>query len=170
MQPHLGDTGETYAFDDTGLMISNSRFDDELRELGRITNDGRALGSLILTVPEPLDGASKNSFTKAVHSALSGANDNDMEGFPDYRGQPVIGAWIWNHELNLGITSEIDYSDAFSIHTYISEALYLLIAMTSGPGLYSLGFCLVHRKPCQPGIEPIKSGLGRNRRKAHSST
>ncbi|MFM7830962.1 MAG: cache domain-containing protein, partial [Planctomycetaceae bacterium] len=32
----LGESGETYAFDRTGLMISNSRFDDDLKLLGLV--------------------------------------------------------------------------------------------------------------------------------------
>jgi len=33
----IGETGETYAFDRNGLMLSNSRFDEQLRSIGLIS-------------------------------------------------------------------------------------------------------------------------------------
>ena len=36
----FGETGETYAFDKNGLMVSNSRFDDELILLGLLARPG----------------------------------------------------------------------------------------------------------------------------------
>jgi len=54
-----GESGETYAFDQHGLLISRSRFDDQLRKLGLLdpTNTTSALNlRLHDPVSEPVDG------------------------------------------------------------------------------------------------------------------
>ena len=48
-----GETGETYAFDSTGLMISDSRFDEDLKRIGLLPNepDARSVRSIQIRDP-----------------------------------------------------------------------------------------------------------------------
>ena len=46
-----GESGETYAFDQEGLMISRSRFEDQLKELGLIQTNASSALSLELRDP-----------------------------------------------------------------------------------------------------------------------
>ena len=39
---------------------------------------------------------------------------NLMRGYRDYLGVQVIGAWIWDDELKLGIAKEIHYDEAYA--------------------------------------------------------
>src|SRR5208282_2043554 len=54
-----GETGETYAFSRNGLLLSNSRFDDELRRLGLIPDSDDAQSILNLELRDPLVDLSK---------------------------------------------------------------------------------------------------------------
>ena len=37
--------------------------------------------------------------------------ETDTEGYRDYRGVQVFGAWLWNADLGLGLATEIDTDD-----------------------------------------------------------
>src|SRR5690606_38813605 len=48
-----GESGETYAFDASGLMLSRSRFDPQLRNLGLIEDRDGATAALTLELRDP---------------------------------------------------------------------------------------------------------------------
>ncbi|MHC4429769.1 MAG: serine/threonine-protein kinase, partial [Planctomycetota bacterium] len=51
--------------------------------------------------------------TKMAASATAGIDGLDLEGYRDYRGVEVIGAWRWLPQYNMGVATEIDVSEAF---------------------------------------------------------
>ena len=44
----------------------------------------------------------------------NGAKGSDVEGYRDYRGVEVVGAWDWVPELDLGISTEMDATEALA--------------------------------------------------------
>ena len=48
-------------------------------------------------------------------SALKGETGYDFDGYRDYRGVLVVGAWSWLPEFGLGVASEMDYAEVFSL-------------------------------------------------------
>ena len=118
-----GRTGETYAFDATGMMISESRFREQLRAIGLIPDlaDSSAMLSLEVRDPgvdltqgnRPEKPRREQPLTRMVQSATSGSSGVDVDGYRDYRGVPVIGAWKWLPEYEFGIATEIDYDEAY---------------------------------------------------------
>jgi tRNA A-37 threonylcarbamoyl transferase component Bud32 len=119
-----GQTGETYAFDRNGLMLSESRFDDQLKRLGLIPDTAEAGSILTLQLRDPLVDLSAGQqpprrraelpFTQGVKGALAGHEGVDAEGYRDYRGVPVVGAWTWLPEFNMGLVTESDVAEAFA--------------------------------------------------------
>jgi serine/threonine protein kinase len=118
-----GQSGETYAFDQHGLLISRSRFDEQLRKLGLLdaTNASSAL-NLRLHDPggdltegfKPADGDSATRpLTRIVANAVTGADGVDVEPSRDYRGVPVVGAWRWLRHQGFGIATQIDATEAY---------------------------------------------------------
>ena len=123
----FGINGETYAFDAQARMISNSRFDEELRQKGLIEKDQRGIFNVEIRQPRNNDLArnskstlqKKPPFTRMAESAIAGNSGIDLEGYRDYRGVEVVGAWTWDAQLGIGIATEIDKSEAFkSYYTY----------------------------------------------------
>ena len=47
----LGESGESYAFNRSGQLISESRFDDQLRQLGLIAAEERAILNIDIRDP-----------------------------------------------------------------------------------------------------------------------
>jgi polar amino acid transport system substrate-binding protein len=142
----VGESGETYAFDQDAKLLSESRFDDHLREIGLI-NKGRS-GILNIEIRDPggnmvegyrsevrrsdqpltrmaagaiqLKAGRENQTAQAEHSVV----ETDMTGYRDYRGVPVLGVWQWDFELGMGLTSEIDVEEALA--TYYTMRMTVL--------------------------------------------
>lgn len=119
----IGKSGETYAFDEKGLMLSQSRFDDVLKETSLIVDrpDSRSILQLQLKDPgaDLTAGARAKGrwtdwpLTKMAQAATAGQAGVNVDGYRDYRGVPVIGAWTWLPKRNFGLATEIDVSEAF---------------------------------------------------------
>lgn len=122
-QPGL--TGETLAFDRTGLLLSDSRFEDQLRGIGLLGSDpvtDRALLRLRLADPggdlirgyTPKASSGLWPLMADVASAIGGGQGEDLEGARDYRGVKVISAWRWIPGMDLGLVLKIDAAEAFA--------------------------------------------------------
>jgi hypothetical protein len=139
-----GDSGETYAFDADGVLISQSRFDAELQQIGLLVDRDEAHSILKIEIRDPQVNmtlgerpASRRSdqpLTRMAASAISGESDVDVEGYRDYRGVPVIGAWTWLPEYGFGVTTEVDVEEAYRplyILRYAFWGLFFLLSSSA---------------------------------------
>ncbi len=55
----------------------------------------------------------------------------NVEGYLNYRGIQVVGAWTWLSDFNLGITTEIDYNEAFSLLRVLLIIVCLFFVLAS---------------------------------------
>ena len=137
-----GESGETYAFDQTGLLISRSRFDDQLRQLGLLeqTNTSSALNLRLrdpggdLTKGYKIENTNSvtESLTRFVAEALDGDDGVDVVPSREYRGVPVIGAWRWLPQLGIGVVTQVDATEAYQslrVLQFIFIALFLLLVL-----------------------------------------
>jgi hypothetical protein len=118
-----GTSGETYAFDQTGLMISHSRFDDQLRQLGllELTNNSSALnlrlhdpgGDLTKGFRPPETEPPERPLIRLVANAVNGGDEVLVEPDRDYRGVPVVGASCWLPQFGFGVATQIDADEAY---------------------------------------------------------
>ncbi|HEX9048670.1 MAG TPA: serine/threonine protein kinase, partial [Verrucomicrobiae bacterium] len=139
-----GETGETYAFDQTGLMISHSRFDEQLRQLGLI-EETNATSALNLRLRDPggdltrgyqlTNETSARWLTRLVASAVEGVDEVDVTPSRDYRGVPVVGASRWLPQFGFGVATQIDADEAYRAlrvlqFVFILLVLFLLLCAT----------------------------------------
>ncbi|WP_235908352.1 serine/threonine protein kinase [Roseiconus nitratireducens] len=140
----VGESGETYAFNADGMMVSNSRFDDDLILLGLIADEPDARSLLRLQVRDPggdiTEGyrptrrRSELPLTKMAASAIAGEQDLDLDGYNDYRGVPVVGAWTWLDKYRLGVATEVDVAQAYRPLMILQRTfwgLYLLLGIAA---------------------------------------
>ncbi len=134
----LGNTGETYAFDSKGKMITESRFTRDLSKLGLMPKGGESI--LNIEVSDPGSNlflsdnvgmeTDKRSLTLAAADAISGNRGQNAVGYRDYRGVNVLGAWVWHEEGEFGLTTEMDEEEAleqfYSIRLNVISVLSLL--------------------------------------------
>ena len=144
-----GESGETYAFDQTGLLISRSRFDDQLKEIGLldVTNTSSALNLRLrdpggdLTRGYKPETNAAESLTKFVSAAIAGDDGMDLDPSRDYRGVPVVGAYRWLPQLGIGVVTQIDASEAYQpldvLRGIFTALTALLIACAAGLFVFS---------------------------------
>jgi len=115
----IGDTGETYAFDKNGYMLSESRFIDQLVSTSLI-QPGQT-NVLTMRVADPGGNLLKNHLsslpnvdgplTLMANNAITIGQGDNITGYRDYRGVDVIGVWTWDKAFNFGLASEIDLDE-----------------------------------------------------------
>lgn len=135
----LGETGETYAFDDQGVMVSNSRFDDSLVLLGLIPDQPNSQSILNVVIRDPGGNMtsgfrpnvrrSKLPLTRMAEDAIAGNAGVDVEGYRDHRGVPVVGAWKWMDDFGIGVATEVEIQQAFRPLLIIQREFWFLYAL-----------------------------------------
>ena len=120
-----GRTADVYLFNREGLLLTESRFDAELRKLGVIGGDTSVHGALQMQVRDP-GGDLRTGFkpsttyeqrplTYAALRALTGETAVSEDAYRDYRGARVVGAWTWIPQLDAGLIYEIDEDEALDL-------------------------------------------------------
>jgi PAS domain S-box-containing protein len=153
----VGESGESYAFDSEGVLLSASRFEDNLREIGLLDAAQSSVMNIQIRDPggdmtegfRPDIPRAEQSFTRMAGSAIANIGvtahapgkehtivQKGMDGYNDYRGVHVFGAWLWDETTGLGLTSEIDVAEAFSTYTTIRTLFLSVFGVTL---LLSLG-------------------------------
>lgn len=142
----VGESGETYAFDGLGRLISESRFIDNLVNIGLLKKGESSILNVMvkdpgvdLTKKKPSSKIHKSKqtftvmaldafslFTKKVETKEFVINKN-LIGYRDYRGVPVYGAWSWTKKFGVGIASEIDVAEAKKPYITIRNTLLATI-------------------------------------------
>ncbi|MGL1956392.1 MAG: bacteriohemerythrin [Colwellia sp.] len=127
----VGETGETYAFNSQGTLISNSRFDQQLIDMKLLKINNPSILNIPIRVPDPIshyENLNNLPLTFMANSALNGESGYNGDGYLDYRGINVIGSWTWNKELNLGLATEQDFDEAY-LSLYTSRYIFILFCI-----------------------------------------
>ena len=140
----FGESGETYAINKAGLMVSNSRFDESLILLGLVPDQPHAHSILNVQIRDPqgdMTGGylpkqrrSELPLTRPAAAATSGTSGIDMQGYRDYRGVVSVGTWKWLPKYDIGVITEVDVAEAFhplTILRWTFWSLYALLGISS---------------------------------------
>ena len=136
-----GESGETYAIDRNGRMLTQSRFEALLDEIDIAIEDGRGdaatrglrvadPGGDLLSGYVPVSGRSEWPLTRMAAEATRGRSATDVSGYRDYRGVPVIGAWIWSEQLGIGLATEIDVDEALAPYLVLRDLVVGVLGVT----------------------------------------
>ena len=127
----MGNSGESYAFDEMGLLASESRFRGDLLKAGLLQQEQHEIGTIAIRDPggnillghQPLTDK-RQALTQMANTLISLSKKgggkhhsklySNVDGYNDYRGVPVFGVGLWDYELGIGITSEIDEEEALA--------------------------------------------------------
>lgn len=141
-----GLTGESYAFDRSGLLLSRCRFESPLRASGRLADDPRIASPLSIAIRIPANDAAEQSgggqtqpLTWAADQATRGATGENVIGYTNYRGQQVVGAWTWLESSGLGVVTEIEVAEAYRPLRFLRSAYWISLALTVGWGAIAWG-------------------------------
>ncbi|MDE2216639.1 MAG: HAMP domain-containing protein [Planctomycetota bacterium] len=116
----LGETGETYLINKDGVMISESKYLKQLKDMGLV----QQRTTLELKVINPKTG----KLTRSVEECIQERKGHAGEGYTDYRGIQVLGFWQWIPELEWGIIAEIDVNEGYGpvkrLHTIVAPIIF----------------------------------------------
>lgn len=134
-----GATGETYAINKKGVLISNSRFDSELILLGLIPDNEHAASILNIQIRDPGGNMTQGfrpakrrgelPLTNSAQSAINGTTGYSLSGSRDYRGVPTVAAWTWLPKYEVGIVTKVDYAEAFRPLAILQRVFFSLFAL-----------------------------------------
>ncbi len=141
-QNRVGQSGETFLFDSQAMLLSISRFETNSHEFGldrkiketalyrdehghthkmiRVTDPGVDL-RVKEAIPIP---PGERPLTVMAASATRGESGNNLDGYRNYVGIPVIGAWIWDEDLGFGLATEENLSEAYSLFYFVRALVY----------------------------------------------
>jgi tRNA A-37 threonylcarbamoyl transferase component Bud32 len=149
----IGRTGETYAFDRRGVMLTDSRFGGQLKLIGLVPKgkDSTPILTLRLLDPgvdlvrgeTPVKGRGDLPLTRMAAAAVTGEDGCDMDGYRDYRGVRVVGAWAWLPELGMGVATEVTVEEAFQTLNTLRRVFFVLFLLLVLSGIAILGFTLL---------------------------
>ena len=168
----LGDSGETYAFNQQGMMLSSSRFDQDLILLGILPDEEFSRSILKLQVRDPggdmttgfrpMVRRSELPLTKMVEEAITGQKGTDVDGYRDYRGVVVTGAWTWLEEYGFGVATEIDHAEAYRPLIILKRTFWVLLALLAASSLaifvFTLRVAKLQEKAREAAIEAKQLG------------
>ena len=151
-----GATTEAYAFADDGLMLTPTRFADELVAAGMLPESATPPTAFAIPVRDPGGDvtaghvpaveAAARPLTQVAALALAARGkslDTDRQGviaapYRSYRGDEVIGAWRWLPAYDIGVIAEISAAETFTVLRY----LWISFAVIGGFVVISLGAAL----------------------------
>ena len=140
-----GKTGEVYAFDEDGLMLSESRFLAELRRVGLVPPQAGAAfhvqvrdpgGDLAAGHKPELELAARPrtrlaaiAIASRVKATAEERQGVILEPYRNYRGVEVIGAWKWLADMDMGLAIEVGAAEAYAPLGYLNSAFTLILAL-----------------------------------------
>jgi len=155
----LGDSGEAYAFDSQGRLLSETRFTNQARRAGPsgTYGGGAAFGSRLLDPGEVpaerarlSDTGAGTRLTELVDTAVrNGASAQPgtrqgiiLDSYRNYLGAPVVGAWAWMPKHDFGIAVELGEDEAFAPLGRISSVFGFVLGALGTVAVVLLGAVL----------------------------
>lgn len=147
----ISQSGETYAFDRYGKLLTQSRFDEELRRIGLLgegqdsvlTVSARDPGGNLIEGFSPSIPRHRQPLTVMAQQATREKSGFNVAGYRDYRGVRAYGAWLWDEKLDIGLATEIGEADALSPYYTTRAIMIIVLGITVLLSLGSLAFAVL---------------------------
>jgi serine/threonine protein kinase len=165
----FGRTGETFALDRNGVMLSPSRFESSLRSTGLLPRDTGVHSPLNVRVVDPGGPLASRSFkpegdpsawpmTRMAASVVAGDSGVDVRGYRSYLGEGVLGAWQWLPEYAVGLATEQEIAELVSPMSILRRVIWALLGLLT-LGALGLGLGGLHLRR-QAGAARVGRQLG----------
>ena len=136
----IGTTGETYAFDRDGVVLSNLRAEERLRKLGlipaEISETGATLNLLVrdpgrdLTAgPDPNLDVATRPLTRLAALAIANQEAVDVDGYRNYLGVKVVGASKWLPRYGFGVITELEVVEAYAPIRFLNRVFAIIFSL-----------------------------------------
>lgn len=131
---------DIYAFNSEGILISVPSLASRLINSGLVNSDKLILnmsirdpGGNVTDGYQPSRRRDDQNLTRMAASAIRGGAGIDMRGYRNYLGVTVMGTWLWDRHLQMGIAVELVKSEALSaVRTIQGIILFGAFGMAAG--------------------------------------
>lgn len=111
----LGYDFDIFAFNAQGLLVTNSRRFTQLKDKGLLLNN--ELNSTVLNAQLRVPDTSQHEMQPLTYLAAESLNAKKLQGinlngYTDFTGNEVLGAWLWLETVDIGIAIELDQAAA----------------------------------------------------------
>src|SRR6185437_8679227 len=89
--------------------------------------------------------------TLVAQALVHHESGQDVQGYRDYRGVPVIGVWLWDNQLGFGLATEVDKAEAYTSYWMIRRLTYALFAILALGGAAIIWLMLLREKFARAG-------------------
>ena len=162
-----GVSGETFAFDDEGWLLSDSRFDEELQRIG-LLKSGPYANSLASAVLNVRSQNANGELTEMVRAAIQRRRISefgvvvDLSGTTDYRGVKVVGASQWLPQYDFGVVTKLDYDEAYApgllLRNIVASLVSLSLIVFAANVLFARRLARLHTRALQAEYEVRQLG------------
>ncbi|KKN06195.1 hypothetical protein LCGC14_1079770 [marine sediment metagenome] len=160
-QNQVGKTGQAYAIDDNGVLLTESKFIAPIYNSGILkTTIPHAELNLIIHDPGEnlrlsasdidIEHQPLTLMAKSLTQHQSGIN---LNGYRDYRGVNVIGSWHWDEQLGMGIVTETEVSEVYELYRSLLVSVIVSIIIIILVTLVSIYF---YRRSTQQQIASLQ--------------
>lgn len=135
----IGSSGETFAFDQGGLLLSQSRFDEQMKQVGLLVDQPDVRSILTVELRDPGVNMMANErptlrrpdqpLTRMAADAVQGHDGYDADGYRGYRGVPKVGAWRWLKDLDFAVGTDVDLAEALEPVVQLKRAFWMLTGL-----------------------------------------
>jgi hypothetical protein len=159
----LSNRAECMLFDEKGLLLSDLKDPASVRRMGLLPADSDDHTALRVHLRDPgreLTEARRIATspeqwppTRMCLSAIQGLSGSDSSGYRNLLGRPVLGAWAWIPEFEMGIGAEEEVEGVLGGLEPLRSAFLVMLAVPAVlMGILFLGF--YRRQPkCSTGPE-----------------
>jgi tRNA A-37 threonylcarbamoyl transferase component Bud32 len=140
-----GRTGEVYAFDEQGVMLSESRFLGDLRRVGLVPDGAGATFHMQVRDPggdlaaghkpdlelaaRPLTRLAAIAIASRGKASVEERQGVILDPYRNYRGVEVVGGWKWLADMDMGLAIEVSAREAYAPLGYLNLAFSLIVAL-----------------------------------------
>lgn len=138
-----GRSGETYAVNADAKILSESRFEGQLKSAGLLEQNESSPLEINVRWPggDTTQGFQLTTSTDSLPMTLAAASlataastrdsspYSETSPYPDYRGVQVVGAWQWLSEYEFGVITEVDYAEVFHPMRKLLNAIQIALGL-----------------------------------------
>ncbi|MFY7874473.1 MAG: serine/threonine protein kinase, partial [Pirellula sp.] len=128
-----------YLLDDRGSIATQARDLDQLKKLPVFAENRMVHGTHVMEARDPggdllagfVPGTAQEewAWTKPGKTVSLSKNGSDMEGYRDYRGKNVVGAWHWIEPLQRLLVLELPKETAYKTLGFIDRAFRIVYSI-----------------------------------------
>ncbi|MCI1778994.1 MAG: HAMP domain-containing histidine kinase [Bacteroidales bacterium] len=149
---NIGETGETFGFDNMFRLVTRSRFEKQLDSIRK-----GHMGSNMLTLSPLVKSAGSIGLIDRVKSDPT--RRIMFNKLKDCRNKDIFGVLTWDDDLNIGIITKIDRDEALKGYFFVRRTLVILFCLIGLVAFFIINFIINIRQKSEDVLQIANAKL-----------